>query len=94
MEFESSGTLVHFNDIGADTTVLKDLVGKTYWDRMFPESDRQPSAEDVLPVQLRNIVAHQVRQLASKLSGDDFKTARQSGTEACRAQRMKASAPY
>ena len=91
MSFEDPGALVFFKDVGADVSVLAGLVGKTVWERMFPEP-QPPSAEDVLPFQLRSIVAFQMRQLASRLSGDEYKTARQEGAEACREQRKKATA--
>jgi hypothetical protein len=92
MNLEDPTTLVYFKDVGAEISVLIDLVGKTVWERMFPE--QAPSLEDVLPFQLRSIVASQMRQLASRLSGDDFKVARQEGAAACKEQRTRAAAPY
>ena len=53
-----------------------------------------PAEADVLPFQLRGLIAYQMQRLADKLSGDDFKVARQEGAEACREQRMQAAAPY
>ena len=94
MEFVDSGAIVDFKDIGADTAVLKGLVGQTVWERMFHDPNRQPSAEDVLPNQLMRLVAYQIRSIASKMSGDDYKAAKQEGTEACKEQRAKAVAPY
>ena len=92
MNLEDPTTLVYFKDVGAEISVLIDLVGKTVWERMFPE--QAPSLEDVLPFLLRTIVASQMQRLASRLSGDDFEVARQEGEAACKEQRARAAAPY
>jgi hypothetical protein len=85
MSLEDPATLVYFRDVGVDVPVLVDLVGKKIWDRMFPV--RVPLEEDVLPFQLRSIVASQMRHLASTLSGTDYEGARREGAEACKKQR-------
>ena len=71
--------LFHFKDIGVEVVVLAGLGGPTVWNRMFP--DGQPSAEAVLPFQLRSVIATQMRRLASALSGTEYAAARKAGTE-------------
>ena len=82
---EDPMSVIQFQHVGVDVQVIAELIGVTVWSKLFPDGKVAP--EDVMPYQLRQMVAYQMRNLAARMSGAEHEEARKAGTEALNVSR-------
>jgi hypothetical protein len=87
-QYDMQSTMYLFRDLGAEPKVLVAIIGDKIWTRIFPQA---PTPDDVLPVQVRILLALQISKLAARLEAPEFEEAKRNGTKGAQAAAEEAA---